>query len=432
LLVGSVGISLAALIIVTVASRSPGYAGESIEMGGVVLLLIGGLLALSRLGKAKVAAWALSILYLSLAFYTVVRWGVDLPTGILVLALALTMCTVLLSRRTAVVFAILTIAALVVVGTSQATGALKYDSSWMADRVTFGDPLGFAMLLAVMLIISWLNNKELDRSLARARDSEAQLTIERDQLEDRVARRTRQLETEHYERYTQLTRFAAFGRLTSGIIHELVTPLTTVALNLEQMRGHVSPETLERAVESTKRMERYVEAARKQLQQQSETSSFDVINEIRGSISFLSPWAKKFGAKVELRHDDEIVLVGNPIRFNQLVTNLVANAIEAYDGKKSAEPKRVIVDMKKAGDSAYLSVQDWGKGIAPHDIGRIFEPFYSTKSGDMGMGLGLALVKEIVEDGFGGSIKATSSKASGTLFLVQLPFTKEPRAAKAA
>ncbi len=416
----------------SVASRAPGYSGESIGMGVVVLAVMGGLLALSRLGHAKMAAWSLSILYLALAFYTVLRWGVDLPTGILVFALALTMCSVLLSRRTAAMFAILTIAALVGIGLSQAMGGLKYDSEWMANRVTFGDPIGFALLLSVMLVITWLNNKELDRSLARARDSEAQLKIERDQLEDRVMQRTQQLEAEHYARYTQLTRFAAFGRLTSGIIHELVTPLTTVAMNLEQMRGHVSPETLERAVESTKRMERYVAAARKQLQKQSETLSIDVNSEIRSSISFLEPEAKRYRAKIEFRHEGEIEVVGNPIRFNQLVTNLMANALEAYDGIQGTEPRRVIVDMKKTGDSLYLSVQDWGKGIEPHEISRVFEAFYSTKSSEAGMGLGLALCKEIVEDGFRGNIKATSSKASGTLFMVQLPVQQQVHAAKAA
>jgi signal transduction histidine kinase len=72
-----------------------------------------------------------------------------------------------------------------------------------------------------------------------------------------------------------------------------------------------------------------------------------------------------------------------------------------------------------------IKVTDWGKGITPDELPKLFEPFYSTKSkGFSGLGIGLAIVRQYVTDDFGGSIRVSSTRRLGTRFTVKLPIIR--------
>jgi signal transduction histidine kinase len=96
-------------------------------------------------------------------------------------------------------------------------------------------------------------------------------------------------------------------------------------------------------------------------------------------------------------------------------TNLLINSLEAIDGAGG----RIEIKLSAgAANRACIAISDTGKGIAPEDIAKIFEPYYSTK--DTGTGLGLAIVKKAIDD-HGGSISVTSKQNSGTTFTIILP-----------
>jgi signal transduction histidine kinase len=71
--------------------------------------------------------------------------------------------------------------------------------------------------------------------------------------------------------------------------------------------------------------------------------------------------------------------------------------------------------------AVYLSVEDWGCGIEPEIMDKIFQPFFTTKGADMGTGIGLSLTKNVVERDFGGEIKCESEANNGSKFTVILP-----------
>ncbi len=104
-----------------------------------------------------------------------------------------------------------------------------------------------------------------------------------------------------------------------------------------------------------------------------------------------------------------------PSRVNQVFMNLLHNAIQAMDGKGT-----LTIRTRPDGDSVVIEISDTGKGIEPKHLAKIFEPGFTTKGVRVGMGLGLALTRQIV-DHHGGEISATSALGEGTTFRVRLP-----------
>ena len=106
----------------------------------------------------------------------------------------------------------------------------------------------------------------------------------------------------------------------------------------------------------------------------------------------------------------------DPLQLDQLVMNLAVNARDAMPGGGEV----VIGLSAPSADWLELSVQDSGVGISAEHIDRIFEPFFSTKAPDEGTGLGLSVVRRIVQ-GFGGEVSVTSEIGAGSTFRVRLP-----------
>ena len=287
--------------------------------------------------------------------------------------------------------------------------------------LTTGDAVGFAAIFIIIGTVSWLANREIDRALTRAQRSEIDLAAERDSLEIKVIERTRELEETQLLRTMELQRFAEFGRLSANLLHEVASPLTAASLNLEQFSGSKST-VIKQAQQNIRHIERYVSAARKQLQSESSQVRFSVKTELRQITNLLSPLARKAQIKITIRQASSYWLYGDPVHFNQLLGNLLVNAIDAYkDSDSSTATKLIEVAVTADSKMVTIIVKDWGAGISKPQLGRVFEPFYTTKSSSSrGMGIGLAMVKQFVEVDFHGSISVASAAATGTFFTVKL------------
>jgi len=102
------------------------------------------------------------------------------------------------------------------------------------------------------------------------------------------------------------------------------------------------------------------------------------------------------------------------------VANLIKNALDSYDDLPvSGQAKRAVrITFATSGKTIVLTITDWGRGIRSSDRHRIFEPFYTTKKG--GMGVGLYLSKRFIEENFGGTIELHNPEM-GSMFTVRLP-----------
>lgn len=223
------------------------------------------------------------------------------------------------------------------------------------------------------------------------------------------------------EHLRELHRFAVLGRLSASLIHDMSSPLTAAILHLEQ-EEHNGPRSVKRARHSIRIMERYLEAARQQLRSESNEVSFDAKKELEQLKPMLIPLARRRGIRLRFASSAQSQLTGDPVQFQRIMTNLIINAMDAYDGHLPSARPVVRVTLTSTHQHLTIKVRDYGSGIPAEQLSHIFEPFYTTKPPrrTSGLGFGLASVKHYVEDGFGGSICVTSLPQNGTLFTVRL------------
>ena len=126
--------------------------------------------------------------------------------------------------------------------------------------------------------------------------------------------------------------------------------------------------------------------------------------------------AEKFGSQMHLSIDASVIGRWDPLRLDQVLTNLLSNALKYGQGDA------IEVGVKGAPDAAHIHVRDHGIGIAPEDRDRIFERFERAVSNRNfgGLGLGLWISRQLVE-AMGGRIWAESEPTRGTRFIVELP-----------
>src|SRR5262249_16853994 len=125
----------------------------------------------------------------------------------------------------------------------------------------------------------------------------------------------------------------------------------------------------------------------------------------------------KHEIELEIQLEDGLQPVsGNPVQLQQVILNLMMNAIEAMH----SAPTRVLhIKSERTGDGRVrVSVEDTGAGIDPSDLNRIFKPRFTTKSG--GMGMGLSICRSIIE-AHGGQIWVSPRSTSGSIFRFELP-----------
>lgn len=417
-LIGIACIALTSSILNHLSGTAVG--SNSIVNNGVFLLLMIGLHTLSRRGFVKTAIAILLILLLLIPLELIMSWSFELPQAILMTAMIIVVAGILLSARAALLTTLLISAGLVLIAQAQVHGSIAVNTSWLNRHLEIGDAIGYMVIFWIIGLISWLANRQIASSLSRARRSERALARERDSLEVKVAKRTRQLEQAQLMRTMELQRFAEFGRISAGLLHDVASPLTAASLNLEQAGKQPRSREVRQALSNLRHLERYVESARKQLQHESAEQEFSVRLEIVQVIDVLAHQARSLHVSVRTKMSDNYVLYGDVAKFSQIMANLIMNAIEAYGGSDAAITRDVSVEVSEEPGHIVIVVRDHGKGIPKAELSKLFKPFYSTKARHgRGLGIGLTMVKQYVEQDFAGSITVTSSPQQGTCFTLK-------------
>lgn len=383
------------------------------------------LLTLSRFRYYKVSAYILISLYFLAGTLTMTLWGITLASSWFVYILVTLMTAVIISTRASWFVLIVAIATAAGVTYLQETGVVTPDYYWVTAQGSYDDLLTYGIMFAVIVVVFGLSNREIERSLQRARRSEEALKKERDSLEETVAHRTQELVETQRTELLRLYRFAELGRTASSLIHDLINPLTSASLNLKQLPKQRQGELTKRALTSVESMERFIESARKQIQQQQKRTLFQPDQEIELAVHVLTAQAKKHRVEFHLDLDSSIQTYGDPIKFHKLALNILSNAIDAFQGYTPPyHSAGVNVRLLKKGKQLLFSVQDNGQGISPENLEHVFQPFFTTKEESSGLGMGLAIVKELVEDDFNGQISIKSKPEAGTTVSVTFPHAK--------
>ena len=248
---------------------------------------------------------------------------------------------------------------------------------------------------------------------------------------DITARRQAEREVEEQRRtLSHLTRVGMLGQLSGAFAHELNQPLTAIRSNAETalhlLRRQASnnedlTEILqdivaddERAAEVIRRLRSLLKRGDRQLQAVRAT---DLIADVRALAR-----AELISRQIELRAtvDPGVPLLwGDKVQLQQVLLNLILNGCEAMAGTRGAS-RQLLVTASSEAKLVHLSIRDFGTGIAPELMGRLFEPFVTTKSD--GLGLGLSISRTIVT-AHGGRLWAENNADGGATVHFVVPST---------
>jgi two-component system sensor histidine kinase HydH len=244
---------------------------------------------------------------------------------------------------------------------------------------------------------------------------------------EQVVEKLQQKETE----IRRAERLAALGQLAAGIAHEIRNPLTSIKLLVQTTRndpeaGGLTDDDLRLIEEEIRRMERslqtFLDYARPP---QIQRAACDLPVIIQDGLSLLRGRAEQQGVTIHFEPPVQpVVIEADGEQLRQVIVNLALNAIDAM-------PHGGTLDLElrsRESDAIELSVTDTGQGIAADILPRLFEPFATGKK--TGLGLGLVVVRRIVED-HGGVVRGSNLPGGGARFVVVLPVKKQQTLEKA-
>ncbi|KHK57730.1 C4-dicarboxylate ABC transporter [Ralstonia sp. A12] len=310
-----------------------------------------------------------------------------------------------------------------------------------------GASAAFAMALVFSVFVALRLRTRRREEQRRARA--ALREVQRD-LEARIAQRTAELTTantalagkvealdaaqrilrETRDAAVQAGKLAVLGQMAAGITHELnqpLTALTTLSDNanqlaergrIDEVRGnltHISQlaERMGRIVSHIKAFSRKGDAAR---------ATVSVDEAIRQALMLVETRRRQVGVTVQAPPvPADLAVWANAVRLEQVLVNLIRNAIDATAEAAQPESAAVHVRVETTQKWVRITVRDFGPGIPADVLPRLFEPFFTTKDDGLGLGLGLAISLAIIED-FGGRLEGRNAEdgAGGAEFVIEL------------
>jgi two-component system C4-dicarboxylate transport sensor histidine kinase DctB len=222
--------------------------------------------------------------------------------------------------------------------------------------------------------------------------------------------------------------------MSAAVSHELNQPLAAMKTYLAGARLLLQRKRPEEALSSFQRIDDLIErmsAITKQLKSYARKgadafSPVDTRAAVSSALAMMEPQLKLRDITItRTLPEDPVMILGDRMRLEQVIINLLRNALDATKGVKDP----MIEIILATGDHVSLTVRDNGHGI--EDLDELFEPFYTTKQPGDGVGLGLAISSGIVND-LGGRLTARNAGGGGAVFEVQLPILITQADAEAA
>jgi len=288
-----------------------------------------------------------------------------------------------------------------------------------------------------LLLATYETAVEQNQALMSAQKA---LRVLNQELEKRVMERTAALTAETTERLRtveelrnkdqllmQQSRQAAMGEMIGNIAHQWRQPLNTVGLLVQDLSvcheyGSFSKEYLDAAVDKImhliQHMSRTIDDFRNFFKPEKEKLTFQLCEVVSRTLSLVEG---NFSAKqiiIDVIAADDPAITGYPNEFSQVLLNILSNAADALLERNTVKPQ-IVVKVFTEDDKAVVTVSDNAGGIREEIIGRIFEPYYTTKEQGKGTGVGLYMAKNIIENSMNGSLTVRNA-GQGAEFRIEV------------
>jgi len=291
--------------------------------------------------------------------------------------------------------------------------------------------MGFALLLAGAFYV--LSRRARLQTAVLAQES-AELRRLNARLQREIAERQRVERTleEAELSLQQSQKLAALGEMSAAVSHELNQPLAAMKTYLAGARLLLQRKRTEEAASSFQRIDDLIErmgAITRQLKSYARKGGdalepVDLRDALKGAITMMEPQLRTDTVHITQSLPRKPAMVfADRLRLEQVIINLLRNALDAMGGAEDQEIDLIIVE----GEEVVLTVRDSGPGI--DDLEALFEPFYTTKKPGEGVGLGLAISSGIIKD-LGGRLSARNGEGAGAVFEVRLPALADAQEAR--
>lgn len=427
-----------------------------------IMLLITGsimcLLYLSRKGYVAIVSGILIWLLITGCIYGQFTWGADLPSVILLWCFIITSSSILISTRYSFFLTIAIGVETILFQILENKNIIQPVKVWKNTNFKLDDAIEYTFIFTLIAGVSWISNREIFKSLIKVKQSKLELQNERDSLEIKVMERTNELHQVQVDKINNMYQLVEFGRISSGLFHDLITPLNTLDIAIQQIsKDKDSNKTnieqlkkqLDLCLRTSSRVVDFISLAKRQIQQNNDHSRFEINNEVQNSINLLGSKARCNNVQLVLKNQRKIFIKGSPTLFSHIITNLISNSIDSYQEipaqnydttyNQIVSNRLVIIYTQKKHRLIEIKIKDFGIGIPTEIQQKIFDPFFTTKM-TKGCGIGLSATKHTLEKYFGGTIsfisnekikrsnqhsKIVNNKSNlGTTFTIKIPTQK--------
>jgi len=336
-------------------------------------------------------------------------------------------------------------------------------------------------ITTIILVILLQNNQKIQHEMTSRKVIESILKDSQEELQNKNKELTMALETLTHtqDQLIQQEKLAGIGQLAAGVAHEINNPLGFVTSNVEILEEYCIifssmlaqyrelrcdfvtidhplfkdkidrvireetekdldfilddlPELFRDTVEGLNRMSKITKEMRlfSRIDQQRVYEPYDLLNGLRSTLLMANNEIKNY-ATVEKRLNDIPVIEAVGGEINQVLLNLIVNAVQAVKAKESEEIGVIKIFTWHDETFIYCAVEDSGVGIKAADLNSIFNPFFTTKAAGEGTGLGLSISYDIIVNRHNGEILVENFQDNGAKFTLKLPIrhktTKEDR-----
>lgn len=329
---------------------------------------------------------------------------------------------------------------------------MLFPSEARIARTAWLSAMAAALLLAIA-VVSWWAIHQRRRRMEERLASRNALQQAAKELEQKIAQRTEELlranqnietkyaklkEAEHLLRSTQnemvqAGKLAMLGQMAAGVTHELNQPLAAIrafadnaVIFLSRGQAEQATENLAHISVASARMGTIIGQLKGFARKSHETvATVNLSQSIEASARLVRNDFQRNAVQLAIEIRDAVEVVGDAVRTEQVLINLMRNALDAVD---DVAEKKVQVTLTRDGADAVIYIRDSGAGIPAQVVSHLFEPFFTTKPSGKGLGLGLAISSSIVQ-AMNGQLAAHNHPDGGAEFVVRLPAVSTPEGA---
>ena len=241
---------------------------------------------------------------------------------------------------------------------------------------------------------------------------------------------------EVHKKLRHTERLAGIGEIATGIAHELNQPLNTISLGLDNIllavkAGKATEEYLDKKTkkihDNILRTRSIIDHVRTFSRDQDGyiNTQFSINDSIKNAVSLVSEQYSNHGVMLQTHLDTDIEKpIGNTYKFEEVILNFLSNGLHAVESKREQGNKnyypQIEIHTSQQNDTIFVKIKDNGCGIPEHILGKIMQPFFTTKEEGKGTGLGLSIAFGIIKD-MKGNIDISSNEGVGTNVTISIP-----------